>query len=332
MQNSEHPFIKKNFYGKIILITGGTGSIGSEIVRQLIHCNPKQLRIFSRDETKQSQLQRELEPMEAVCDLRYLIGDIRDKDRLGVALDRVDIVFHAAAMKHVPYCEYNPFEAVKTNVTGTQNLIQMSIDQGVEKLIAISTDKAVNPNTVMGMTKLLMERMIISSKAYIGLRKTMMSVVRFGNVLHSRGSVIPTWLEQIKNGGPVTVTNKEMRRYFMTIPEAVNMVLEAGSMMVGQEIFILKMKEFNIYEMAQELIRKYGNGQDIPIQITGSREREKITELLYTDEEKKTMIDMGEYYIILPNEKILSERKQMYMPLTPQTVPSQQNIVFSQHV
>ena len=304
--------MQQNYYGKIILVTGGTGSIGSEIVRQLIHCRPKQLRIFSRDESKQYQLQKELEKFESMVDLRYLIGDVRDKERLKVAMDRVNIIYHAAAMKHVPFCEYNPFEAIKTNVTGTQNVIEAAIDHGVEKVIAISTDKAVEPNTVMGITKLLMERMVISSKAYVGIRKTKMSVVRFGNVLNSRGSVIPTWIEQIDSGGPVTVTNKDMRRFFMSIPEAVDMVLEATSAMLGQEIFILKMKELNIYELAQEIIRTHGNGKDIPIQIVGSREREKNTELLFTEEEKKTMIDMGKYYMILPNTELYEERKKMY--------------------
>ena len=248
--------IKKSFSNKIILITGGTGSIGSEIVRQLIDFKPKQIRIYSRDETKHFFLEREVERIKSPVDVRYFIGDIRDKERLDRAFKNVDIVFHAAALKHVPYCEYNPFEAVKTNIYGTQNLINVSIDHNIEKFIAISSDKAVYPNTIMGISKLMMERLIISSKPYVGLAKTIFCVVRFGNVLNSRGSVIPLWIDQIKKGGPVTVTDKKMKRYFMSTTDAVSLVFIAGSMMKGEEIFVLKMEEKNIYKKAKKVIDK----------------------------------------------------------------------------
>lgn len=305
--------IEKYFANKKILITGGTGSIGSEIVRQLLKFKPMQIRIFSRDESKHFFLQKEIEGINSKkIDIKFLIGDIRDKERLSIAFRSVDIVFHAAALKHVPFCEYNPFEAIKTNVYGTQNVIDLAIEHNVEKVIAISTDKAVYPNGIMGITKLLMERMITSSYHYIGSAKTKFSVVRFGNVLNSRGSVIPTWIEQIKKGQPVTVTNKKMKRFFMSIPEAVELVFLATSIMKGQEIFVLKMKEFNVYDLARETVKKYGKGKKIIIKLIGSREREKLSEELFTKEEESLMIRLKKYYVIFPNKKIYNQEYKKY--------------------
>jgi len=300
------------FHNAIVLVTGGTGSIGSEIVRQLVQYKPKQIRIYSRDESKHYFLQQELDRKKVKTDIRYLIGDIRDKERLDKAMYRVDILFHGAALKHVPYCEYNPFEAIKTNVQGTQHIIDLALKHNVKKVIAISTDKAVYPNTVMGITKLLMERMIISSHYYMGDARTKFSVVRFGNVLNSRGSVVPTWVDQIENGGPVTVTDKTMTRFFMSIPEAVNLVFLATGMMLGQEIFSLKMPERNIYELAQETIKAHAKGKKIKIKITGTREREKVHERLFTDEEKELMIEKRKFCIILPDETLKKKRKSVY--------------------
>jgi FlaA1/EpsC-like NDP-sugar epimerase len=305
--------IKKHFANKKILITGGTGSIGSEIVRQLLKFKPMQIRIYSRDESKHFFLQKEIEEINSKkTDVKFLIGDIRDKERLNKAFRNVDIVFHTAALKHVPFCEYNPFEAIKTNVYGTQNVIDLAIEHNVEKVIAISTDKAVYPNGIMGITKLLMERMITSSYHYIGPAKTKFTVVRFGNVLNSRGSVVPTWIEQIKKGNSVTVTDKRMKRFFMSISEAVELVFLAASMMKGQEIFVLKMKEQNIYELAQKTIDKYSNGKKIKIKIIGARENEKITEELYTKEEESLMIKLNKYYVIFPNKNLFKERMKQY--------------------
>jgi UDP-N-acetylglucosamine 4,6-dehydratase/5-epimerase len=300
------------YSGKVILVTGGTGSIGSEIVRQLLKFNPKQIRVFSRDESKHFFLENEIKATGTPIDVKFFIGDVRDKDRLEKAFRNVDIVFHAAALKHVPYCEYNSFEAIKTNVNGTQNVIDTALEYEVDKVIAISSDKAVNPNTIMGITKLLMERMIISSRHYIGPAPTKFSVVRFGNVLNSRGSVVPMWIEQIKKGGPVTVTDKKMKRFFMEIPDAVNLVLLTGTKMLGEEVFILKMPEVNVYSLAKETIRKYSRGKPVKIKIIGIRDREKIAERLFTQEEKKNCIDGGKYYIILPNQETYKARLKSY--------------------
>lgn len=305
--------LKKPFYNKRILVTGGTGSIGSEIVRQLLKFKPKQIRIFSRDESKQYFLEEELGSVFKVGDrIKFLLGDIRDKDRLDIAFEDIDIVFHSAALKHVPACEYNPLEAVKTNVIGTQNVIDMAIKHNVEKFIAISTDKAVNPNTVMGITKLLAERLVISAGNYSGQKPVRFAVVRFGNILNSSGSVIPIWIKQIKRGGPVTVTDKRMTRFFMNISEAVNLVFTAATMMQGEEIFVLKMPEIKIYDLAKKMIKEHANGANIKIKFIGIRPREKIREYLYTSEEAKSMLRLGQFYILLENKQEVKNREGLY--------------------
>lgn len=304
---------KKVFQGKRILVTGGTGSIGSEIVRQLLKYQPKQIRIYSRGETKQFHLHRELEEDENNLKvLRFLIGDVRDKDRLNRAFNDIDIVFHAAALKHVPFCEMNPFEAIKTNIQGTQNVLDLAIDHKVEKVIAISSDKAVYPNTIMGITKLMMERMVSSAANYSGVPKIKFTVVRFGNVVNSRGSVIPLWIEQIKKGKPVTVTDTKMTRYFMSIYDAVKLVFMAATVMLGREVFVLKMPKYNIYDLAKEVIKRFGDNKKDVIKIIGAREKEKIDEKLFTDEEKDFMLDMGPFNIIQPDQESYLKRKSSY--------------------
>ncbi len=303
MKQKSNNQLKKTFFGKKILVTGGTGSIGSEIVRQLLQFSPLQIRIYSRDETKHFFLKYELDRIKTKTEMRFLIGDIRDKERLDKAMGGIDIVFHAAALKHVSFCEYNSFEAIKTNIVGTQNLIDLSIKHEVQKVIAISTDKAVYPTTCMGMTKLLMEKMIVNSRYYLGDASTKFCVVRFGNVIDSRGSVLPLWREQIKNGGPVTVTDKHMKRFFMTIADAVKLVFIAASVTRGSEIFILKMKEATIWRLAKKIIKEKSSGKPIEIKIVGKQETEKITERLFTEEEKGILINKKSFYIIPPENK-----------------------------
>jgi UDP-N-acetylglucosamine 4,6-dehydratase/5-epimerase len=288
--------MKETFQGKDILVTGGCGSIGSEIVKQLIKYNPKKIRVFDNNESAQFHLSQELNDKS----IRYLIGDIRDKERVIRACRGVDYVFHAAALKHVPLCEYNPYEAVRTNVIGTQNLIDACIELHVEKLLSIGTDKSVNPINTMGATKLLAEKLVTSDH---GVTKLKTAGVRFGNVLNSNGSVIPIFKKQIKNGGLVTVTSEEMTRFFMSIDEAVGLVLKAMTMMDGMEIFILKMKSLRITDLAQamieELYAQYGfKANDIKIKITGSRPGEKNSECLFSKEETIHLKETKDMYIL----------------------------------
>lgn len=305
---------KKIFKGKRILVTGGTGSIGGEIVRQLLNYEPKQIRVYSRDDSKQFYLQQELGINKKNKDLlRFLIGDIRDKDRLNRAFNDIDIVFHAAALKHVSFCEDNPFEAIKTNISGTQNVLDLAIDHQVEKVIAISSDKAVYPNTVMGISKLMMERLVVAAANYSGHPEIKFAVVRFGNVINSRGSVIPLWIEQVKKGKNITVTSEKMERFFMRIEDAVNLVFMAATVMLGQEIFVLKMPSFNILELAKEVIKIHGKGKKVDIEFIGARVREKTQEKLYTDEEKEFMLDAGIFNVVLPNQEAYKNRLSAYV-------------------
>jgi FlaA1/EpsC-like NDP-sugar epimerase len=294
--------VENCYKGKKILVTGGVGSIGSQLVRKLLTLDPAIVRVLDNNETGLFDLEQDLHSNK----IRTLVGDIRDKERLIVAMDGIDFVFHSSALKHVPLCEYNPFDAVKTNVLGTQNVLEAALTQEVGKVINISTDKAVNPTNVMGATKLLTERLTISANYYRGNKKTIFSSVRFGNVLNSRGSVIPLFRTQIQNGGPVTVTDKDMTRFFMDIPSAANLILTAGEMAQGREIFILKMPSLNIFSLAQALIRMHSSDAKprsgkIKIKIVGKRNGEKINEELMTEEESTRACENKDLLIILPH-------------------------------
>jgi FlaA1/EpsC-like NDP-sugar epimerase len=286
------------FKDKDVLVTGGCGSIGSALVERLLRYDVKRVRVLDHNESGQFHLQERLKQYEK---LRTLIGDTRDEKRLRWAMQGVDIIFHAAALKHVPLCEYNPSEAVSTNVYGTQNLINVARDEKVDKFISISTDKAVNPINTMGATKLLSEKLVLNGS--IGDVKTVFSCVRFGNVLNTDGSVIPIFEEQIKNGGPVTVTSKEMIRFFMSIEDAVDLILKAAQKAKGREIFILKMKAMKIVDLAEVMIEElapmYGN-KDIEIEIIGIRPGEKIYELLMTEEEAQYAEDWVDMFVLRP--------------------------------
>jgi len=290
------------FKDKVVLVTGGTGSIGSEIVRELLKYPVKQVRIFSRDEYKQFLFEQEFKNL-PLGKVTFLIGDIRDRERVFLAMEGVHIVFNAAAMKHVPLCEFNPFEAVKTNVFGTQNLVDAARNCNVEKFVHISTDKAAMPINVMGATKLLAEKIAVSAEQYKGEHKTVFCAVRFGNIFGSRGSVAPLFYEQIKNGGPVTLTHPNMTRFMMKISEAVDLVFKAGFLAQGGELFILKMPVMRIEDLAKAMIEVVApkvnrKPADIKIDIVGKREGEKIYELLLTDEEIEDLYENDEMLCI----------------------------------
>jgi len=306
--------MKNEFKGKRILVTGGTGSIGSAIVKLLLPHKPKQIRIFSRDETKQFELEQQLGGNSIV---RFLVGDIRDKERLGMAMENIDIVFHAAALKHVSSCENNPFEAVKTNVQGTQNVIDCAFANNVEKVIGISTDKATDPTNVMGCTKLLAEKIMLASYFYKGAHKTKFCFVRFGNVLGSRGSVVPLFLQQIRAGGPVTITDPNMTRFFMTISDAVTLVFKAASFMRDREIFILKMPVVKIGDLAKavlELEKEKGEHTGVGIKIIGKKNGERVHEKLLTVEEAENALETKYMFVIVPQEVFRSQKVFAYYP------------------
>ncbi|WP_292468791.1 UDP-N-acetylglucosamine 4,6-dehydratase family protein [Methanolobus sp.] len=295
------------FHNKKILVTGGTGSLGKELVRYLLaNEHPEIVRIFDVDETEQFEFQQELKGHEDI--VRFLLGDVRDKERLSRAVENIDIIFHTAALKHVMACEYNPFEAVKTNVIGMQNIIDVSIDNNVSKVIFTSSDKAVNPSNTMGATKLLAEKLMTSANYYKGARECVFSSVRFGNVMGSRGSVIPLFKQQIKAGGPVTITDPTMTRFMMSMSQAVELVLLSVGMSHGGEVFIFKMPTVNIQDLAEvlieELAHKYGyRPEDIDIEIIGSKPGEKMYEELMTEDEASRSLEREDMFIIIPEIK-----------------------------
>lgn len=289
---------------KIVLVTGGGGSIGSELCRQIAKFNPKLLLILDIYENNAYDLQNELSYKEPELNKKVIIASVRDKARLNqiISAYRPNIIFHAAAHKHVPLMEDNPSEAIKNNVIGTLNMAQLASQYKVEKFVLISTDKAVNPTNVMGATKRLCE-MIVQAVNHERGNKTEFVAVRFGNVLGSNGSVIPLFKRQIKNGGPVTLTHKDITRYFMLIPEAAQLVLQAGAYAKGGEIFVLDMgKPVKIYDLAENLIRLsgYTPNKDIKIEITGLRPGEKLYEELLMNNDNLTKTAHNKIFIDKP--------------------------------
>jgi FlaA1/EpsC-like NDP-sugar epimerase len=286
--------MKNIFKNKKILITGGTGSIGQEILQEILKYEPEVVRILDVDETKQFELQQEYGEYDNV---RFLLGDIRDMNRLRRAFNDIDIIFHTAAYKHVLSSEYNPFEAIKTNVYGIQNVIEAAIDNAVEKVIFTSSDKAVNPCNVMGATKLLGERLITAANSYRGVASdTIFSSVRFGNVLGSRGSVSPLFKRQIQQGGPVTITNTKMTRFIMPMHEAIDLLFNATKLARGGEIFAFKMNTLKITDLAEvmidELAPKYGHSPDtVKREIIGNKLGEKLYEELMTKDESEMALE-----------------------------------------
>jgi UDP-N-acetylglucosamine 4,6-dehydratase len=297
------------FQGKKILVTGGTGCIGSEIVRRLMKYKPEVVRIFSNDENATFQMMQETDDstkmMHEIPNKRFLIGDIRDRERLMLAMEDIDIVYHAAALKHVPLCEYNPYEAIKTNVLGTRNIIDAALETGVDKVISISTDKAVNPTNTMGATKLLAEKLIIDANEGKGSKPTIFSSVRFGNVSFSRGSVIPLFEEQIRQKKPITITNPEMTRFMMSLSDTIELIFKATLYAKGGEMFILKMPVVRLGDLVDVTIETYADKyhykkETIEKRIIGLRPGEKMFEELMTETEAAVAYETDEMLIIPP--------------------------------
>jgi len=278
---------------KVILITGGTGSFGKKCTEIILSIyNPKKLIIFSRDELKQFEMRQIFNENDYPC-IRYFIGDIRDKDRLYRAFHGVDYVIHAAALKQVPALEYNPFEAVQTNIVGAQNIIDAAIDNDVKKVILVSTDKAVNPINLYGATKLCAEKLFVAGNSYAG-GKTKFSVVRYGNVVGSRGSVIPLFLKCRQNGS-LPITDSRMTRFWITLEQGVNFVLSCLEKMHGGEIFVPKIPGMKITDLTKAIC------PECKVEVIGLRPGEKINETLISKDEARRTIDTGNFFVIQPN-------------------------------
>ena len=297
------------FKNKEILITGGTGSFGKKFVDTLLkrHNNFKKLIIFSRDELKQHDMEQELKRKYNISNVRFFLGDIRDKYRLDRALKNVNIVIHAAALKQVPAAEYNPDEFIKTNVIGAQNLIESSISNKVSKVIALSTDKAAAPINLYGATKLCSDKLFLAAKNYAGSKKINFSIVRYGNVLESRGSVIPLFKKQ-KNQGVLNITDKNMTRFAISLEEGVQMVLWVIKNSIGGEIFVPKIPSFKIFDLAKIIAPK------AKIKTIGIRKGEKINEDLITISDAQSTYNIGKYYVIISSSdaKSIKNYKSKY--------------------
>ena len=282
------------FAGKKVLITGGTGSLGQALTKRILNSDVEQIRILSRNEFKQISMETKL-PDER---LRFLIGDVRDKDRLIRALDDVDIVFHAAALKHVPKVEYNPFEAIKTNVQGSQNVIDACLENDVQKAICIGTDKAVSPLNTYGATKLLMEKLFITAKRYSNQKKhpTKFFAVRYGNVFGSSGSVIPKFIEQINNNKKITITDPTMTRFSITMNQALDFILKATQKGHGAEVFIPKLKAYSLQQI-HNILSNLTNAKDH--EIIGMRTGEKQHELLINSDEMRYARSYDNMFMLL---------------------------------
>ena len=302
------------FKDKVILITGATGSFGEQLVPRILAYAPKVVRCYSRDETKQFHM---LQKLGNRRDVRYFIGDVRDYDRLLHAMEDVDYVFHLAAMKHVFACEYNPFEAMKTNIVGTANVIEAAIEAKVNKVVFTSTDKAVNPCNVMGTSKLFAEHLITAGHYYRGTHKTVFCSVRFGNVLGSRGSVIPLIEKQIQSGNTVTMTDANMERYVMSLNECLKFVFEVVEIAIGGEVFVLKMPIVRVRDLIKALIEliapKYNKDpKSIKIKSIGMLPGEKFSEELITEDEMKSCYELKNMYVILPQMRDLIQTRTSY--------------------
>ncbi len=286
---------------KTILITGGTGSFGKKCTETILkRYHPRKLIIFSRDELKQFEMSQVFANQDYEC-MRYFLGDVRDKERLYRAFQGVDYVIHAAALKQVPAAEYNPFEAVQTNIIGAQNIINVAIDQKVKRVIALSTDKAANPINLYGATKLCSDKLFIAGNAYVGRDETAFSVVRYGNVVGSRGSVIPFFLKK-RETGVLPITDPRMTRFWITLEQGVNFVLQCLENMVGGELFVPKIPSMNIMDLAKAI------GPECKIDIIGIRPGEKLHEVMVPKDDARNADEYPDYYLIKPDFRFFTRR------------------------
>jgi len=287
------------FKNKILLISGGTGSFGGAVLRRFLTTNIKEIRIFSRDELKQDDMRKYYNNDK----LKFYIGDVRDKNSIDDAMRGVDYVFHAAALKQVPSCEFYPMQAVKTNIIGTENLLNSAISAGVKKVIALSTDKAVYPINAMGISKAMMERVIVSKGRNV--KDTMIACTRYGNVMASRGSVIPLFIDQVRNGKPITITDPNMTRFMMSLDDAVDLVLFAFKNGQNGDIFVQKAPAATV-ELLTTTLKNILKKPDHEVKIIGTRHGEKLYETLLTKEEMVKAIDMDKYYRIPADNRDLN--------------------------
>lgn len=290
------------FKDKVILLTGGTGSFGQKFTEIVLkEHKPRAIRIFSRGEKKQYDMNMNFQKMNKNDVLRFFIGDVRDKERLHRAMTGVDIVVHAAALKQVPSCEYNPIEAVRTNIDGAINLIDAAIDNGVDKVMVISTDKAVHPVNLYGATKMTAEKLFVQGNSYAGKIQTKFSCVRYGNVIGSRGSVIPLFLEQ-KKKGVLTITDEKMTRFWIKIDYGIKFVIDCIEKMQGGEIFVPKIPSMNIIDLAEAIAPRAKK------KMIGTRPGEKIHEIMITEDEAKHTLEFDNFFVIEPEHPFWSER------------------------
>ena len=284
-----------NWNDKVVLVTGGTGSFGKKLIEVLLkEYHPAKIIVYSRDELKQHEMRA------AGYDhpsLRYFIGDVRDLPRMQRAFDGVDIVIHAAALKQVPACEYNPMEAIKTNILGSQNVVDAALDNGVKWVMALSTDKAVNPVNLYGATKLAAEKLFVQSNAYAGGKATRFSCVRYGNVVGSRGSVVPVFLQQRKNG-KLTITDDRMTRFWISLEQGVRFVIRCTEQMHGGEVFVPKIPSMTVSDLARAI------APQAEINVIGIRPGEKLHEVLISDDEARTTVELPDMFVVQPAEAL----------------------------
>lgn len=297
------------FKDKTLMITGGTGSFGNAVLNGFLETDIKEIRIFSRDEKKQDDMRHEFQAKmpEASNKIKFFIGDVRDLASVKNAMHGVDYIFHAAALKQVPSCEFFPIEAVKTNVLGTENVLTAAIEEGVKSVICLSTDKAAYPVNAMGTSKAMMEKVIVAKSRTVDPEKTKICCTRYGNVMCSRGSVIPLWIEQIKAGNPITITEPSMTRFIMSLEEAVDLVLFAFENGTSGDILVQKEPACTIEVLAKAVTELFAPGHEI--KVIGIRHGEKMYETLLTNEECANAIDMGEFYRVPCDKRDLNYDK-----------------------